>query len=168
MSEPCVISTVNGNGDILVDSEMYESLSKFRWYLDDNGYANRVDTSTGKRKKVYMHRQINQTPDGMLTDHLNGNRRDNRKANLRNASFGQNNLNKTKRKNAIHSRFMGVSKVTSSKRNKCWRMRLRTPDKDLCLYFYTELEAAMSYNEYAIREFGQHAKLNDVSGASTN
>jgi hypothetical protein len=43
---------------------------------------------------IYLHRFIMNTPDGMDTDHINGNRLDNRKENLRVCTRSQNNMNR--------------------------------------------------------------------------
>ena len=65
----------------IVDDDDYETIiSMGTWHLSDTGYAVRRSTITGT---IRMHRVIARTPKGKLTDHLNHNRLDNRKANLR-------------------------------------------------------------------------------------
>lgn len=65
----------------LVSTEDYGVLSAFRWYRSSEGYARR---SEGGRK-VYMHRELLglQPGDGLFGDHINGDRLDNRRENLR-------------------------------------------------------------------------------------
>ena len=46
-----------------------------------NVYAVRQAT-VGGRRTIYMHRQVNATPPGLVTDHLNGDTLDNRRENL--------------------------------------------------------------------------------------
>lgn len=80
----------------LVDSEDYEYLTQWRWHLHIGGYAVRKDGRVSNRDKtIYMHKEINKTPDGMVTDHINRNRLDNRRENLRTVSYSGNGLNKT-------------------------------------------------------------------------
>lgn len=43
-----------------------------------------------------MHREVNRTQKGMQTDHVNGNKLDNRRANLRSATPAQNRANRGK------------------------------------------------------------------------
>ena len=49
---------------------------------------------TRKTKTFYLHREIIKTPKGMMTDHINGNRLDNRRCNLRTCSAAENSMNK--------------------------------------------------------------------------
>ena len=78
----------------LVDDEDFEWLNQWKWCFISIGYAVRSER-TGKRsgnktRRIYMHRQINKTPDNLETDHINRNRLDNRKENLRSVTHSQN------------------------------------------------------------------------------
>lgn len=96
------LSLTNG-GYTLLDDEDYEKYSNWNWQ-NSGGYARRSEyigftiDKSGKRKsinKVYaLHRVINNTPDGIDTDHINGNKLDNRRCNLRNATRSQNSINR--------------------------------------------------------------------------
>lgn len=71
-----------------MDEEDYDMVDKFSpWYENDQGYAIKKTRSCGKNISIRMHALINGTPKGLVTDHINGNRLDNRKSNLR--SVGQ-------------------------------------------------------------------------------
>lgn len=74
----------------LVDDHDFEWLNQFKWALD-KGYA----YGYVKEKHVYMHSLILQTPKGMFSDHINRNRLDNRRENLRIVSHAENNKNRT-------------------------------------------------------------------------
>ncbi len=74
-----------------VDDEDYEMVSAHRWGLGGHGYAT---TSTPKSRMVYMHRLIAGTPVGMETDHLNRNKLDNRRSNLKICTRAENMLNR--------------------------------------------------------------------------
>lgn len=63
----------------LVDQEDYNELSQFKWYLHNMGYA----TATIDKNMVYMHRLIMKPPKIMHIDHINHDKLDNRKSNLR-------------------------------------------------------------------------------------
>lgn len=73
----------------IVDDCDYVELSKHRWCLRCGSYAGRYDGGVF----VYMHRIINDTPDGMVTDHINRDTLDNRRANLRSADKSLNAIN---------------------------------------------------------------------------
>jgi len=78
----------------IVDEEDYEWLMQWKWKLNINGYAARTTRSKSKFACVYMHRLINQTPEGFDTDHINRNRLDNRRSNLKTATKKENCRNK--------------------------------------------------------------------------
>ena len=68
----------------LVDAIDYDMVMRYgSWYENDNGYAIKRVSVDGKKKTIRMHALINGTPKGLMTDHINGNRLDNRRKNLR-------------------------------------------------------------------------------------
>ena len=75
----------------IIDSTDNKLISKHKWYYS-HGYAVRHPKMVnGVRKgKIMMHRVINNTPISMHTDHINGDRLDNRKSNLRAVNTPQN------------------------------------------------------------------------------
>lgn len=85
-------------GDILVDDEDYERLSQYNWYLNESGYA--VAKVDGKTER--MHRLILglEPFDGKAGDHVNRNRLDNRRSNLRVVTTTENNRNSSVRKDS--------------------------------------------------------------------
>lgn len=83
----------------LVDDEDFEELAKHRWWVHSEGYAMRKAHIARKQVTILMHRQIIGTPAGLQTDHINGNRLDNRRSNLRLATARENQLNVGCKKN---------------------------------------------------------------------
>ncbi len=78
----------------IVDDGDFEWLNQWRWSLA-SGYARRCTRKTeGHRRWVLMHRVINKTPHGMETDHINGDRLDNQKSNLRTVDKSKNGMNR--------------------------------------------------------------------------
>lgn len=78
---------------IKVDDEDYPLLSRFNWYISDSGYAM---TQIRGEKHIRMHHlvwgAIGNTK--LVIDHLNNNRLDNRKSNLRLCSQKDNSNNR--------------------------------------------------------------------------
>lgn len=72
-------------GYALVDEADASWLNNFRWFLATTGYAVRNTTVKGKPTMVAMHRVLLGLVPGEVweADHINGDRLDNRRANLR-------------------------------------------------------------------------------------
>ncbi len=141
----------------VVDDEDYEYLNQFGWYF--NVYAVRMISINGEQKKIWMHRLINNTPDGLETDHINHNRLDNRRDNLRTVIKAQNQQNRLPNKNA-GSIYKGVC---FQEREKKWRARIQVNGEMINLgYSNSEKDMARAYNKAAIKHHGEFAQLNEI------
>ena len=122
----CQIKLLNSDFCAVVDLSDYANLSQYRWRLsksakDGTGYATRWTRHNGKFYAIRMHREILDLPrnwEGRDTDHINGNKLDNRRENLRICSRGEN-IHNAKRIN--YSGFKGIGFHKAS--NK-WRARI--------------------------------------------
>lgn len=147
------IDLING-GKTIVDSDDYELFSKFRWFQNSGGYAHRQGWTDKVHWTIWLHREINKTPPHLFTDHINGNKLDNRKCNLRTCNKSQNgaNVGKSDFRNPS-SFFKGVA---FHKATGLWRARV----KDKTTYHRTDHDAAFSYNKMAVEMFGEFARTN--------
>ncbi len=144
---------VKDRGFIKVDSDDFEMLAKYRWHITANGYAS-VSRKSGR---VWMHRLIMNTPKGLFVDHINGDKLDNRKCNLRNATRSQNGMNKPKMAN----NKSGYKGVTFNKRLQKWVAQIKLEDKKMHIgTFFCKIEAAKAFDMKAIALHGEYAKLN--------
>lgn len=84
-----VIKTASGEA-IRVDDEDFNQLNSVKWYIN-NGYAY-------NKKYGSMHRFIMSAPYGMVVDHINHDRHDNRKENLRIVTVHENNIKANKQR----------------------------------------------------------------------
>jgi hypothetical protein len=141
----------------IVDAEDFDFISSYNWsYI--NGYA----VSNIGYKTSYMHRILNKTPDCFQTDHINGNKLDNRKSNLRQANFSQNNCNKSKTSN----NSSGYKGVSWHKKSEKWRADIKINKKQTSLGLFNCKEtAAVAYNKKALELHGSFARLNDIAEA---
>lgn len=137
----------------LVDDADYDWLTALgSWHFDR--YAKRV---TRKEGVVYMHRLIMGATEGYI-DHVNGDKLDNRRSNLRVCTQQQNIHNSQGRKGS--SNYKGVS--WDKTRGK-WKACIGINYKRIQIGRYpTELEAAIAYNQKALELHGEYAVLNKV------
>lgn len=151
-------------GTALVDDAEYEAISRFSWY-NEQGYAARMSSRTaGKRVVLRMHWQVIPLPPGFVIDHINGNRLDNRRCNLRIVSRADNNKNRLANKAGTSSQFKGV---TWREHAHAWKAYIKINRKQIHLgYFKSEIEAAKAYNEAAQRLFGEFARPNEIGVAA--
>jgi len=148
------------NKDIaLVDDEDYEWLKQYKWNPTADGYAQTDVKINEKWINKKMHRLIMNTPKGLETDHIDHNKLNNQKYNLRIVTLQQNQMNRVV-KNNNSSKFKGVS---WHKRDKIWQSRIQLNGKPYHLgSFKNEIDAAKAYNEKAKKLFGKYAYLNEV------
>ena len=138
----------------LVDTEDYEVLAGYKWCVTGTGYVH-------NRTLGRIHRAIMRAPKGVLVDHINGDKLDNRRSNLRFATKSQNNMN-TKVSRGV-SKFKGVFWV-KRKNGGMWKARLTVDGKGVYLGSYkTDVEAAKAYNDAACKYFGEFSHLNDLT-----
>lgn len=140
------------NGDIagyaIVDAEDYARLSAYGWYLNSSGYARR----SGSGKAVLMHREVLGAAPFLFAeaDHLNRERLDNRRSNLRWVTRAQNAQNKNAHRGSA-STARGVWHDT--KRNK-WVGAVQSGGRDVFRKrFDTEAEAAEAAAEMRAAAF---------------
>lgn len=141
----------------IVDRDVYEALSQHKWLARRKGqlwYAQRSIPKPGGGQRIQlMHAAISGFP---LTDHINGNGLDNRRVNLRRATYSQNAFNMRKHKGT--SRFKGVSLHRQAQK---WVAAISFAGKRTHLGLFSDETAAAQQYDAAARElFGTYAALN--------
>lgn len=161
MSENYKEIILNNGSITLVDSEDYQRLNQYKWHVS-SGYA-----TTGKKqgftKNTRLHHLVINTPIGMYVDHINRNKLDNRKSNLRLATHKENQRNKQAPKS--YSKFKGVY---WHKRAKKWAVQIMLDGGAFYVGLYTnEVEAALEYDLAAVQFHGRFACTNYLLGILT-
>lgn len=106
-----------------------------------------------------MHRIVAQTPKGKATDHINGDRLDNRKCNLRICTQSENSKNRRLRK----GNKCGYNGVVRWERDHNWSAQIMADRRNIRIgYFETKEQAAVAYNHYARIYHGEFASINIV------
>lgn len=121
----------------IIDDEDVEQ-SNHKWHLS-SGYVKRGGYVNGKWRPVSLHRVITGAPKGVPVDHIDGNRLDNRRRNLRVCDKSTNGLNRHKKSPGKSSRLLGVC---FDNRAAKWRATIQFRGVYKHIGFYTTEEAA--------------------------
>lgn len=105
-------------------------------------YARRQENKETRQKPQFLHRVIAGTPDGLETDHIDGDGLNNRRKNLRPATTSQNQHNRK----VCLSNTSGVKGVWFGTKNRKWRAAININGRSKNLgYFTSKDEAAAAY-----------------------
>jgi hypothetical protein len=116
---------------VLVDDEDFSTLTIKHWFTC-NGYA----TAMFNRKQLTMHRYLTGEVKGLVVDHINGNKLDNRRKNLRVCTQSINCRNRTK-PTIAKSKHRGVYKH----RNK-WQVKFMIEGKRIFIGTFEKITEA--------------------------
>lgn len=149
--------SVHGSSEpAIVDDEDYDFVAKFKWYLDGKGYPS-SHGMIGKGVFPFRMHKILIASKGLIIDHKNGNKLDNRLDNLRRTDNKGNQRNTKKRKDSRWP-FKGI-RISPDKRR--FSARICFNGKEIHLgYFDSAEDAATAYDRAAIKHFGEFARTN--------
>lgn len=151
---------LSNGGVALVDDEDYERIAAAgTWRRSTRkNYVVRGTMRDGKVKTVFMHREVMGDTAGIYYDHINGNKLDNRRSNLRIATNQQNGWNTPKMRRPCASKYKGVN---FKRQHGVWHARVRQMGRDLhCGYFRNQIDAAIAY-DMKVRELrGEFGRYN--------
>jgi hypothetical protein len=109
---------MEGEG-FIIDREDYNRVNKYKWHKDKRGYVYHGLRIEGKSKNIALHHfLIGQTLKPYEIDHINHNKSDNRKNNLRIVTHKVNQRNRSLSKN----NKSGMSGVYWDKSKNKWRV----------------------------------------------
>lgn len=141
-----------------VDDSDFDFLSQWKWRACRDKktiYAGRSIRAGGRNRTVHMHRYLLQTSTGEQVDHRDGNGLNNQRSNLRIATHGQQQRNRSLAKNN-KAGFKGVQWHTQAKK---WRARIWAEGKNQSLGLYdTPEDAHAAYMEAAKSICGEFAR----------
>lgn len=150
----------------LISKYDLKTVLAYKWYLNASGYPGTYGTVDGQHnfaRPIPLHQFVYTLmngfiPQGYVVDHINRNRLDNRRDNLRLCTPLQNSYNKSKPKNST-KRYKGVTKC--GKKNPTYTASI-TKDgiKHEIKNIQTEEEAARIYDIMAEDLFGEYAAKN--------
>jgi hypothetical protein len=179
-AEPIVIELGTTGLVAWIDEEDRELAENHSWGVRKAGtkefphyYASYRWNSGVAQGEEFLHNEVWErkmgapVPRGFLVDHINRDKLDCRRDNLRLARRSDNEANKGKRrtqKNAASgqcsSQYKGVTHIKG--RKKPWRATISKEKRSRALgYFYDEKDAAKAYNKAALELFGEFASINE-------
>ena len=151
------------------DLEDYNKIKDFYWQ-DEHGYLRTNVRINKKHTRIYLHRLIANPDEDKVIDHINCNRRDNRKNNLRSATQTQNTYNK-----AISSKNKsGRTGVFWLKNSKKWMVNISYKNKSIYIGVFEDKQQAIEarrkaediyYGEYAYARSQEVSKEWQVASA---
>lgn len=151
---------LRGGKYALLDDEDFDKLKQYKWHLNVHGYCFRFVWIDGRRVSILMHREILGLKVGemVMVDHVNSNRCDNRKENIRVCSRSQNAGNQRLSSNNTS----GIKGVSWDKKSKKWRASIRFGNKNYHLGFFANKEdAGKAYEKEAVKRHGEFANFGD-------
>lgn len=147
------------NGQARVSTEDFEWAQGITWHRSESGYIK----TRGPRSPLRMHRLVMTRMLGReltadeFVDHINGNKSDNRRENLRIATKSENGMNRGKPRKGNTS-FAGVHFDASRLKYMAY---INVRGQRFYLgRFSSENEAAWMYDQWAIELHGDFARLN--------
>jgi hypothetical protein len=144
-------------GVAIVDDADFEKLASHSWSLHITGYAYRSETTGGRQRMVLMHREIVTAPAGFVVDHIDGDRRNNVRSNLRVCTHAENLQNqRIARDNSVGRK--GVRQAPSGRFAAKICVNYRVTHLGT---FATADEAAHAYDTAARALHGEYAALNN-------
>lgn len=154
--------TLNINGfDVLIDEGDLVVFNMCEKWVIDKGYALGRFKVNGKSVADKMHRLIMDAQKGQIVDHIDGNKLNNKRSNLRFVTHAENMRNKSKKKNCICQSYG----VTLNKHKNLYHASCIYEAKVHSFgYFKSEIAAAYHYNK-CVSKISKFYKLNtfDIS-----
>lgn len=141
-----VIGYTNKDEQFIFDKDDYDKIKNYCWHISENGYV----MSHDKGKNIRFHVFIMGKKDGFVIDHINQNKNDNRKSNLRYATKSQNGINTKKKMKGVY------------KGKKQWYARITVNKEVIELgYYKTKEEAILARQQAEIKYFGEFSPLSE-------
>lgn len=137
------------NADIasaIIDLDDIDIVSSIKWhYSKTDGYVYGYVSG----KQIAIHRLVTNAPDGHDVDHINHNKLDNRKSNLRVVTHAQNLANR----GLLTSNTSGHTGVYWNKDRSKWQVQIRVNGKNKCMGRYDKLEDAVIARKIATQKY---------------
>ena len=137
------------------DLEDYDKIKDYCWRINNKQYV----CAKVNKKQILFHRLVMDGKDEVV-DHINHNKADNRKSNLRVVTYSQNSMNMSLSK----SNTSGVTGVFWNKRQQKWVAAITVNHKKIWLGAFNVFnEAVKARKEAEEKYFGEYSYDNSIS-----
>lgn len=144
-------------GYAMISADDVAKVEMSSWRLDSHGYAIKSIKVNKKTKNISLHHVIYKKPDkGMVIDHINRNKLDNRRENLREVSHSVNSANrKIDRSRDSLFRYPGVRQIKNYKTGQTYNtfeVSIKFKGKYVRREYYDNLEDAIKARQSMEKE----------------
>lgn len=138
--------------EMICDLVDWEKLKIAKWFISTGGYVK----GHLNGKIINFSRAVLSPPENFQVDHINRNKLDNRKTNLRMVSQFENSLNK----NIRIDNSSGVTGISWDRKNKKWKVQITKDGRNFWIGRFFSLEEAKKARKIAETEyFGECLKM---------
>ena len=146
-----VIGYTFNNIKFYIDLEDYNKIKSYCWYSNGSGYICAYNNVT--KKEIIMHRLIMNANNKLQVDHINHNKKDNRKNNLRLVTRQQNAMNHV----IPNNNTSGCTGVHFEKDRKIWRAYITLNGQRKYLGRFKNKQDAINARKNAeVKYFGEY------------
>lgn len=139
--------------EVLIDTKDFDLVNCFKgtWGLSNYGYCRTIV----KTKTILMHRVITKISSSKVyIDHINHNKLDNRKSNLRETTSSENQQNRT---GAQVNSKSGIRGVSWNKNMNKWRAAIKIDGITIHIGYFTDLDLADKAVKEARMKYHTHS-----------
>ncbi len=141
---------INRAGEVVaftqIDEEDLPRLGTKPWSIHSKGYATQLRGSGKKATRFLLHRLLVGLTDSRVVDHINGDKLDNRRTNLRVCTSQQNNFNSSKPRG--DNSHLGVHRSRNN-----WRAKLEINGETILDQTFSNREDAITARLEAERKY---------------
>lgn len=143
--EDYILGITSKGETFFIDTDDYEKVKDYTWRISNNGYV----VTTKNNKVILLHRLIMNPDEGLVVDHINHDKKDNRKDNLRICTYSNNNMNKLK----LPNNTSGVTGVTWNKNCGAWISQIGLNNETIILGYNTDFDKAVKLRKDAEKKY---------------
>lgn len=139
----------------LIDDEDWPLVEGLKMFVDPDGYVRFNIKVKGKWVSRTLHNHLMRPPKGMLTDHVHGDKLDNRRHNLRVTDQHRNQVNRHKVNRNSSTGIRGVHYRGNTCPNRPWFMQIKASGITRTGHFATKKEAIAARRAAELELYGE-------------